>query len=75
MFATNRIRIITSDQTSTFGSYKVDKKSPTPYSDATKVKNIFYIFDTYTVFGRRNLETLITHQKHFYEKGFNGIKY
>ena len=36
MFSTQRIRIICSD-TQSFGSLKVDKKSPTPYSDATKV--------------------------------------
>jgi len=57
MFATNRIRIITSDQSSTFGSYKVDKKSPTPYSDATKTShdsnnikrpmNAFMVFSHY----------------------------
>ena len=37
MFSTQRIRIISSD-TQSFGSLRVDKKSPTPYSDATKVK-------------------------------------
>ena len=40
MFSTQRIRIISSD-TQSFGSLRVDKKSPTPYSDATKVKEIY----------------------------------
>ena len=39
MFSTQRIRIISSD-TQSFGSLRVDKKSPTPYSDATKVKEM-----------------------------------
>ena len=50
MFSTQRIRIISSD-TQSFGSLRVDKKSPTPYSDATKVKEIhekvIFFFDTY----------------------------